>query len=127
MKAPAPLRYIYRSVTENERLSPRLATVFVFVAAAVGLLWHGATTPARVEGGIILTAWPPEYIWSGVCLIIAGLLGLGKVTDALVTRSKIQADAAVATAETTGQNPGAGTSATTTTTTTLGPDGQTGE
>lgn len=101
----SPFRYLYRSVTENERLSPRLATVFVFVAAAIMLLYHGATTPPKVEGGIILSAWPPEYIWSGVCLIIAGLLGLGKASDALVARAQIQADAAVATATATGQQP----------------------
>lgn len=77
-----PIRFLYRSVTENDRLSPRLATVFAFVAAALALLWHGARTPAVVLNGVIITAWPPEYIWSGLCLIIAGLLGLGKVVDA---------------------------------------------
>lgn len=85
-----PIRYLYRSVTENDRLSPRLATVFAFVAAALALLWHGARTPAVVLNGVIITAWPPEYIWSGLCLIIAGLLGLGKVVDAF-TKVKLEA------------------------------------
>lgn len=84
-----PIRFLYRSVTENDRLSPRLATVFAFVAAALALLWHGARTPAVVLNGVIITAWPPEYIWSGLCLIIAGLLGLGKVVDAF-TKVKLE-------------------------------------
>lgn len=73
------------SFTENERLSPRLVTVFAFSTAALGLLWRGAMVPPRVEGGIIITSWPPEYIWSGLCLLIAGLLGLGKVVDSWKT------------------------------------------
>lgn len=119
MKTPPPIRYLYNSVTEGGRLSPRLVTVFAFVTAALLLLWRGATVPARVEAGVILTAWPPEYIWSGVCLIIAGLLGLGKVTDALVARSQIQATAAVDTALATGMPPMPPATATTQTTTTL--------
>ena len=105
-----PIRYLYRSVTENDRLSPRLATVFAFVAAALALLWHGARTPAVVLNGVIITAWPPEYIWSGLCLIIAGLLGLGKVVDAYAkvklegppadNSTTIQADAASVSANT---------------------------
>ena len=75
------LHLLARSFVENERLSPRLLTVFAFVGAALLLIWRGATTPAHVEGGIILTAWPPEYIWSGLMLTIAGLLGLGKVVE----------------------------------------------
>ena len=110
------------SFTEDGRLSPRLVTVFAFVTAALLLLWRGATTPPTVEAGVILTAWPPEYIWSGVCLIIAGLLGLGKVTDALVTRTRIQATAAVDTAVAVGAAPPAPATATTQTTTTLGTD-----
>lgn len=88
------LRLIGRSVVEDDRLSPRLLTVFAFVLAALWLIYHGATTPAKVENGIILTAWPPEYIWSGLCLIIAGLLGLGKVVNAF-TKVKMEGPAPV--------------------------------
>lgn len=110
---------LVRSITENDRISPRLLTVFVFVFAAVALLARGAFKQPQVVNGIVLSSWPPEYIWSGLLLLIAGLLGLGKVTEALVTRSKIQADAQVATAELTGQTPGAPATATTITTTEL--------
>ena len=73
------------SFTEGGRISPRLTTVFAFSAAALWLLYRGSTVPATVVGGIVLSPWPPEYIWSGLCLLIAGLLGLGKVVDSWKT------------------------------------------
>lgn len=99
------LRLLGRSFVEDERLSPRLLTVFAFVLAALWLLWRGAITPPQVQGGIILTAWPPEYIWNGLFLTIAGLLGLGKVVNAwqskpaapgtIVQAQSVQADVQV--------------------------------
>lgn len=96
------LRLVGRSVIENDRFSPRLLTVFAFVLAALLLLYKGATTLPTVVGGVIISAWPPEYIWSGLILLIAGLLGLGKVVnawsskaatpDTQITADTIQAD-----------------------------------
>ncbi len=109
-----------RSIVENDRISPRLLTTFAFTGAALALLWRGAMKSPEVINGIVISSWPPEYIWSGLLLLIAALLGLGKAVEGLVATSKIKADAAVATAIATGQAPGAAPSATTTTTTTLG-------
>lgn len=68
---------LMRSVMENDRFSPRLLTTFSLVAAALALLWRGATTPPKVINGILVTGWPPEYIWATLCALIAALLGLG--------------------------------------------------
>ena len=76
------LALLGNSFVENGRVSPRLVTVFAFTLAALWLLYRGSTVEAKVVGGIVLSPWPPEYIWSGLCLLIAGLLGLGKVVDA---------------------------------------------
>ena len=110
---------LLRSVTEGQKLSPRLLTVFAFVAATLALLWRGAAKRPEVIQGIIISSWPPEYIWLGLLGLIAGLLGLGKVADTLLTRSQISADAQVATAEATGTAPAVPTTATTTTQTTI--------
>lgn len=68
---------LMRSVMEQDRFSPRLLTTFALVAAALLLLWRGASTPVRVINGILVTGWPPEYIWATLCALIAALLGLG--------------------------------------------------
>ena len=113
---------LLRSVTEGEKLSPRLLTVFAFVVATLALLWRGAAKRPEVISGIIISSWPPEYIWLGLLGLIAGLLGLGKVADTLLTRSQISADAQVAAAEATGTAPAVPTTATTTTQTVISTD-----
>ena len=113
------LQLMLRSVTEGEKLSPRLLTVFTFVTATIILLWRGAAKRPEVIQGIIISSWPPEYIWIGLLSLIAGLLGLGKVADTLLTHSQITADAQVATATVTGETPALPATATTTTETTL--------
>ncbi|MCC3159667.1 hypothetical protein LJ737_20670 [Hymenobacter sp. 15J16-1T3B] len=82
MHKPAPPRRTFwqlllRSVMENERFSPRLLTTFSFVLAALLLLWRGAVVRPEVINGILVTGWPPEYIWATLCALIAALLGLG--------------------------------------------------
>ena len=116
------LQLLLRSVTEGEKLSPRLLTVFAFVVATLALLWRGAAKRPEVIQGIIISSWPPEYIWLGLLGLIAGLLGLGKVADTLLSRSQISAAAQVATAEATGTAPPVPTTATTTTQTVLSTD-----
>ena len=113
---------LLRSVTEGEKLSPRLLTVFAFVLATLALLWRGAAKQPEVVQGILISSWPPEYIWIGLLGLVAGLLGLGKVADTLLTRSQITADAQVATAGLTGTAPPLPTTATTTTQTVLSTD-----
>ena len=113
---------LLRSVTESNKLSPRLLTVFAFVVATLALLWRGAAKAPEVVQGIIISSWPPEYIWLGLLGLIGSLLGLGKVADTLLTRSQITADAQVATASLTGTAPPLPTTATTTTQTTLSTD-----
>ena len=110
---------LVRSVTEGEKLSPRLLTVFAFVLATLALLWRGAAKSPEVVQGIIISSWPPEYIWLGLLGLIAGLLGLGKVADTFLSRSQIAADAQVTTAGITGQTPPTPATATTTTQTTI--------
>ena len=112
-------RLLLRSVTEADKLSPRLLTVFAFVLATLALLWRGAAKRPEVISGILISSWPPEYIWLGLLGLIAGLLGLGKVADTLLSRSQITAAAQVATAEATGTGPPLPTTATTTTQTIL--------
>ena len=116
------LQLLLRSVTEGEKLSPRLLTVLAFVVATLALLWRGAAKRPEVIQGIIISSWPPEYIWLGLLGLIAGLLGLGKVADTLLTRQQISAAAQVATAEATGTAPPVPTTATTTTQTVLSTD-----
>ena len=122
MNKPPPrhsfVQLLLRSVTEGEKLSPRLLTVFAFVLATLALLWRGAVSRPEVVQGIIISSWPPEYIWIGLLGLIAGLLGLGKVADTLLTKTQITADAQVATAGLTGEAPAAPATATTTTQTT---------
>lgn len=113
---------LLRSVLENGRFSPRLLTVFAFVVATLALLARGAAKPPEVIQGIIISSWPPEYIWIGLLGLIGSLLGLGKVADTLLTRSQITADAQVATAGLTGTAPPVPTTATTTTQTVLSTD-----
>ena len=115
---------LLRSVTEADKLSPRLLTVFAFVAATLALLWRGAAKRPEVIQGIIISSWPPEYIWLGLLGLIAGLLGLGKVADTFLTRSQIAADAQVTTAGITGSAPAPPATATTTTQTILSTDAQ---
>ena len=110
---------LLNSVVEAGKFSPRLLTVFAFVQAALALLWRGAAKRPEVIQGIIISSWPPEYIWYGLLGLIAGLLGLGKVADTLLTKTQITADAQVATAGLTGETPPAPATATTTTQTVL--------
>ncbi len=70
-------RMLVLSVTEAGRFSPRLLTTFSFVLAALLLLWRGAVVKPQVINGILVTGWPPEYIWATLCALIAALLGLG--------------------------------------------------
>ena len=115
---------LLRSITEADKVSPRLATVFAFVLATLALLFRGAAKRPEVVQGIIISSWPPEYIWIGLLGLIAGLLGLGKVADTLLSKTQIVADAQVATANITGETPAAPATATTTTQTTLRTDPQ---
>ncbi len=71
---------LMRSVMENERFSPRLLTTFGFTLSALGLLLKGALTKPALLSGILVTGYPPEYIWAGLLAIIAALLGLGTLT-----------------------------------------------
>ena len=123
MLKPRPfLHLLLNSIVEKDRISPRLATVFAFVLATLALLWRGAAKQPEVVQGIIISSWPPEYIWIGLLGLIAGLLGLGKVADTLLSKTQIVADAQVATAGLTGDAPPAPATATTTTQTTLTTD-----
>lgn len=128
MSAPAPnhsfLQLLLRSVTEGQKLSPRLLTTFAFTTAALALLWRGAAKQPEVIQGIILSSWPPEYIWLGLLGLITALLGLGKASDVLLAKTQIIADAQVATASITGETPAAPATATTTTQTVLTNDPQ---
>ena len=110
---------LLNSITEGGRLSPRLLTVFAFVVATLALLWRGASKHPEVVQGIIISSWPPEYIWLGLLGLIAGLLGLGKVADTFLTRSQIAADAQVTTAGITGTAPPVPATVSTTTQTVL--------
>ena len=118
------LQLMLRSVTEQEKLSPRLLTVLAFVAATIALLWRGAAKAPEVVQGIIISSWPPEYIWLGLLGLIGSLLGLGKVADTLLTKTQITADAQVTTAGITGSAPTPPATATTTTQTILSTDAQ---
>ena len=104
---------------ESEKLSPRLLTVFAFVVATLALLWRGAAKQPEVIQGIIISSWPPEYIWIGLCGLIVTLLGLGKAADTLLAKTQITADAQITTAGITGTASPAPATATTTTQTIL--------
>ena len=97
---------LVRSITENDRFSPRLLTTFAFSGAALLMLRHGALTPPVVLNGAVVTGWPPEYIWNGLIFLVISLLLGGKAAEAFVSGTKIKAEAAVAAAEATGQQPG---------------------
>lgn len=62
---------LVRSVVENNRVSPRLATVFAFSAVALWQLVYGTLT----------AKWPPSFIWESEILLVLGLLGLGKLAN----------------------------------------------
>ena len=68
--------------------------------------------------GWIWGRWLPQPVFDSTLFFLAAGFGI----DAVVTRSKILAEAQVATAEVTGQQPGPAASATTTTTTTISPE-----
>lgn len=68
--------------------------------------------------GWIWGRWLPQPVFDSTLFFLAAGFGI----DAVVTRSKILAEAQVATAKATGETPGPPVSATTTTTTTLNPD-----
>ncbi|GAB3303762.1 hypothetical protein [Hymenobacter tenuis] len=68
--------------------------------------------------GWLTGRWLPDAVFDSTLLFLAAGFGI----DAFVTRSKILAEAQVATAELTGQAPATPVGATTTTTTTLTPE-----
>lgn len=74
-------RLLYGSFVVNEKVSPRLLTVFAFVAVA---LW-------QVVYGSLTATWPPSYVWDGEVLLIAGLLGLGKLAETYQKVKTVQA------------------------------------
>ncbi|QNH60763.1 hypothetical protein [Hymenobacter sediminicola] len=68
---------LVRSLTEDNRFSPRLLTTFAIVAVTVYLELRGAHMQPEIVGGVLLTGYPPEYVLLANIGLIAALLGIG--------------------------------------------------